>query len=84
MLSHRKSNSTFRKTKHEYCQAQPSPFKQRLVVARSARLRLALLSLLHPGIVVLRQEIFQIQKTLINNNSPTNQTKGNRDNNRIE
>ena len=76
-----------------YCQAQPSPVKQRLAVARSAGLRLALLSLLnhppirpptHPGIVVLKQEIVQIQKTLINNNSPTNQTKGNRDNNKIK
>ena len=38
----------------------------------------------HPGIVVLKQEIVQIQKTLINNNSPTNQTKGNRDNNKIK
>ena len=29
----------------------------------------------HPEIVVLKQEIVQIQKTLINNNSPTNQRK---------
>ena len=29
----------------------------------------------HPGIVVLKQEIVQIQKTLINNNIPTNQIK---------
>ena len=29
----------------------------------------------HPGIVVLKQEIVQIQETLINNNSHTNQIK---------
>ena len=35
--------------KSNFCQAQPSPVKQRLAVARSAGLRLALLSLLnHP------------------------------------
>ena len=38
----------------------------------------------HPGIVVLKQEIVQIEKTLINNDIPTNQIKWNRDINKIK